>query len=67
MRVVPLCKDFADAPTPVAIAAPAGPAARQRLTTLRVTIRRDFLSAAGWATAKSHPAAFALQGLPSER
>eukprot|EP00969_Alexandrium_andersonii_P225062 9940352-Alexandrium_andersonii.AAC.1 len=58
---------FAEAPQPVAFAAPEGPAAKQRLTTLRITIRRDFLSADDWATAKKHPAAFALQGLPAER
>eukprot|EP00969_Alexandrium_andersonii_P247815 10950672-Alexandrium_andersonii.AAC.1 len=67
MRVAPLHEEFAEAPTSVAIAAPTGPAARQRLTTLRITIRRDFLSADDWATAKSHPSAFALQGLPAER
>eukprot|EP00969_Alexandrium_andersonii_P130507 5771078-Alexandrium_andersonii.AAC.1 len=52
MRVVPLDKEFAEAPAAVAFAAPAGPAAKQRLTTLRVTIWRDYLSADDWATAK---------------
>eukprot|EP00969_Alexandrium_andersonii_P167558 7406762-Alexandrium_andersonii.AAC.1 len=37
MRAVPLHAEFAEAPAPVAIAAPAGPAAKQRLTTLRIT------------------------------
>eukprot|EP00969_Alexandrium_andersonii_P169345 7486162-Alexandrium_andersonii.AAC.1 len=66
MRVVPLHHDFAEPPPAVAVAAPSGPAAKQHLTTLRVTVWRDYLSADDWATAKGHPSAFALQGLPTK-
>eukprot|EP00969_Alexandrium_andersonii_P151969 6720224-Alexandrium_andersonii.AAC.1 len=38
MRVVPLHTEFAEALATVAFAAPAGLAAKQRLTTLRITI-----------------------------